>query len=207
MLRFTYRPAFSLVELILFFGIFAIIATTLTTVYLATQDARIRQQYIAEVEQRGTQLMDAFGKIIRRAEVVMIPASGQSGSLLALQMAINTEYPTILSQTSSGNILLVQKTSTSSLVGPRLTVKNMSFVNIGGSNVVFAFDIQTTIPTIPPKLYSRHFEGTATLFPVDIGNAGGCGSCPIPSCNGGYYRWYHCLSDVCTLSAVTFPCH
>jgi len=202
----TSRIGFSLLELILFLGILSIIAGTLTAVSISTQEVRIRQQYIAEVEQRGTQLLETMAKTIRRSETVLLPLSEQTGALLALQMAANAEEPTLITSTASGNLILVQKTSMFPLLSENVHVQNLSFQNFGNTNVVLSFDLETTIPLPQAVLYTRHFETTATLFPDDQSEAGGCGSCPLPLCVDHQEQWYYCSNEVCTLAGSTFAC-
>ncbi len=196
----------SLLELILFLGILAIMFTTVIAIFIATQETRARQQGIAEVEQRGSQLLATLTKSIRRAETVLAPAIGQTGAILALQMALNAEYPTIFAETSSGNLLLVQKTSLFPLLNTKARVGNLRFRNIDNTNVILSFDLTTVLSLVQPTIYSRHFETTVTLFPDDQSEAGGCVTCPAPTCIDHEYKWFHCLNDVCTLAGETFPC-
>lgn len=200
------KRGFALVELILFLGILAIILGAAMMVFLFVQESRIRQGSVAEVEQRGIQLLETFTKNIRRAEVVLTPAPNQRGSILALQMGLNAEFPTIFAQTATGNLLLIQKNDVSPLLNPHVKMSNLNFRNIGGGNVIVSFDLTTTIPDTQQKTYTSHFASTATLFPDDQGEAGGCGHCPVPSCVNHQERWYQCETDTCTLSTSTLAC-
>lgn len=206
LLRLRLRRGFTLLETVLFFGILSIIAGTIIAVYISTQEARVRQHAIAELEQNGTQLVEMLSRQIRRAEKILDPPKGETGSILALQMALNTEFPTIIAEVGSGALQFVQKTATSSLLPIRLKISNTVFRNVADDNVVFSFDLGTVIHTIPPAPYSRRYNGTVTLFPDHESESGGCGSCAPPSCNAGIYVWNHCHLDMCTESTVTMPC-
>lgn len=197
---------FTLLETVLFFGILSIMSGTLVAVYIATQEARVRQHAIAELEQGGTQLLETFNRHIRRAEKVLVPIANTTGSILTLQMALNGEFPTILAPGASGTLVLAQKTLTSALLTQRVRISNLTFRNVGDANVMYSFDLVITLPTIPPKPYSRHYSATATLFPDDQSEAGGCGSCSVPACTGGVYQWRYCASGVCTLSDTVLSC-
>ena len=197
------RAGFSVLEVVLFLGI---LLGTVMAVAISTEEARIRQRSIAEVEQRGTQLLETLTKNIHRAETILAPSVGSTGSILALQMALNGEFPTIFASTATGNLLFVQKNNIASLLGVRLLVSTLVFRNIGGTHVVVSFDLSTKIPLVKPVIYTRHFDVTATLFPDDQSEAGGCNSCPLPSCSNHQERWYHCDTDTCTLSPSTFSC-
>ena len=199
------RSGVTLLETILFLGILSIIATTITAVFLSTQDARALQKAVAELEDSGTQLVSTMTKTTRRAESIIEPSSNLTGSILVLQMAENDEFPTIMVMANSG-MLLVQKSATSALLSPNVEISNLVFRNIGGSNVWYSFTLSTVVRTVQLRTYSRNFTGTATLFPDDQGDAGGCGSCPAPACISHAYTWYICQSDICTQSDTTFPC-
>ncbi len=200
------RAGFTMVEMILFIGILGIMSGTLTSVYIATQDARVEQQYVSEVEQRGTLLLGTITKYVRRAEAMIKSPVGQSGSILVLQMAENAEYPTIVLSTSTGRILLAQKTSVFQLLNERVTATGFTVTNIGGTTLHVRFDLKTTIPTLKKTQYLKHFESTITLFPDDQLAGGGCTTCPAPTCTNKVYQWYQCVTSACSLSPVTMPC-
>ncbi len=206
MKKFRRQSGFTLVEMILFIGIVGMMSGTLTSVYIATQDTRIQQQYMSEVDQRGALLLGTMTKYVRRAEKVLTPAAGASGSSIALQMAQNAEFPTIVLWTSTGRILLAQKTSVFELLNTRATATGFVVTNYGGGTVKISFDLQTTIPTMKKKIYAKHFETTITLFPDDKLEGGGCGTCPVPTCTNHRFEWYECQSDTCALSSATMPC-
>lgn len=201
----TSRSGISLLETILFIGILSIMATTITSVFIATQEARVLQNSIASLEDEGTQLIGRMSKTIRRAELIVFPSANQTGSSLVLQMANNNEFPTIVMASNSG-MVLAQKSQTSALISTNITISDLTFKNVGGSNIWFSLTLSTSIPTIKNRTYSRVFKGTATLFPDDQSNAGGCGSCPAPACINNAFTWYVCELDICTQSDTTIPC-
>lgn len=200
------KNGFTLVELLLFLGLSAIMSGTLVSVYIATQETRVRQQGIAGVEQRGTQIVELIAKNIRRAEAVIAPPIGKTGSVLALQMGLNSEFPTIIAGTGSGNMLFIQKTSTAALLTDRIRMTNFMATNIGSDAAAFSFELTALIPSVPPSTYTKRFAGSTVLLPDNVSDAGGCGSCAAPSCVNKEYRWEHCANDVCMASTVTFAC-
>lgn len=200
------RPGTSLLETMLFLGILGIISGTIVGVLMATQDARIRQRSVAELEQQGTQILTNLTKVIRRAERIVVPVTNETGGTLLLQMAQNDEYPTIITRVGSGELLLVQRSSTSALISNHLTVQDLVFRNVDDGNVWLSFKLVTIIPTLSQQVYSRTFNGTATLFHDDQSDAGGCGTCPAPACINGAYTWYICESGICSQSDTTLQC-
>jgi|GEM_PF-1252410 len=200
------RYGFTLVELLLFMGLSAIMGTTLISVYIATQEARLRQQGIAAVEQRGTQILEMIVKNVRRGEKILAPLQGKSGAVLTLQMGLNSEFPTIFGRTVSGQLLLIQKTSTAALLSPKVTISKLLIKNIEGKSVQFTFSLTAAIPSVPPQKYTKEFAGTATLYVDDQSDAGGCGSCAVPVCTAGTYQWFHCVSDTCLSDSEKLMC-
>lgn len=200
------RSGFTLVETLLFFGILSIMSGTIVAVYIATQEARIRQRAVAELEQTGTSLLEGMTKNIRRAEKILAPATNTTGSILTLQMAGNSEYPTIFASNAKGNFVNVQKTSTSGLLTSRVSIRNVSFRNVADANVAYSFDLTIIIPTVVPMPYTRTFGATVTLFPDDQSEAGGCSTCTSPVCTDHEYIWYHCDNGTCVQSETVIAC-
>lgn len=206
MSRFRIRTGYTLVELLLYLSLFSIISMTLVSVYIATQDARVQQQSVALVEQRGSLLLRAMSNTVRRAEAVTSPVAGATGSMLALQMSQNAENPTLIVRTSTGNLVLIQKITQTALLDSGIIVEQFVARNIGGTSIFLSLDLSTTIPSVPPKVFTRHFESTVALNPDDTHDGGGCGSCTPPVCTDHLLRWYHCDNQVCTLSTTTLDC-
>lgn len=195
----------TLIEVMLFLSIVAIMSTAMVGTFISIQDARLRQQYMSEVEQRGAQLLGTMTKAIRGSEVILSPDAGTSSATLALQMSQNAVNPTIFLRTSSGNIMLIQKTSTAALLGQRVTVTGLQFINVANASVAVSFDMSVVLPTIPPRTYNEHFEGVATLTPKKASN-GGCAACSVPVCSGGQEQWQYCDNGTCTASTVRVGC-
>lgn len=205
MIQLSQRSGLTLVEIILFLAILSIMAGAIIGVLLDTQDARVRQHSVASLEQQGTHVLSTTTKMIRRAEKIISPPVGDTGSILVLQMAKNEEYPTIVMHSGSG-IILVQKSTTSALLNSEMFLSDMSFRNVGGTNIWMSFTLTTDIPTLAKQIFRRTFNGSATLFPDNNDDSGDCGTCPDPACVSGTYLWYVCESAVCTLSPTSLSC-
>ncbi len=199
------RSGFTMIETMLFLGILCIMSGVIIGVLMSSHEARIRQQGIANLEQRGTQVLQSLTRRIRRAEAILYPAAGYTGSLISLQMAMNAEHPTIFTR-SGANLLMVEKQEMSQVFSGPVAIGNLVFRNIGGGSVTVSFDLTATIALPKPQYYVRHFEGNVTLFPDDQSESGGCGTCPAATCSGNAYRWYYCSNDVCTQSDTTVSC-
>lgn len=194
-----------MLELLLFLSIFSIFSVTLVTVFISTQDARIRQQGIAAIEQRGGQLLQILTRRVRRSETILWPIAGDDGNILALQMSNNEEFPTLFTQSGS-NLLLVEKEAKSLVLNDRITLSNFSVQNIANTSAIISFDLSIVLQLPTPTTYRRHFEAAVTLYPQDQPLAGGCGSCPAPECSAGLFHWHTCVNGSCTPSSDEFDC-
>ncbi len=192
------RPGFSLLELMLFLAIFSIMCTTIVAVFISSQDARIRQQSIAALEQRSGQILQLLSRRIRRAEKVLSPAAGHSATLLQLQMASDTEFPTIFSLHGANMYFVEQNQTPSLLLSDQIAISNLAFKNIGDTSVTISFDLSIVVPLPASTTYKRHFEDAVTLFPVDSPQSGGCvGGCAVGNCNSNRYTWKYCDTSAC----------
>lgn len=199
------RNGFTMVETLLFLGILSIMGTVIVGVILSTQEARVRQQGIAALEQRGTQVLQSLTRRMRRAETILYPASNSSGTIIVLQMAINGEHPTIFAQ-SGGDLMMIEKQDVSYELGDDITMSNLTFRNVGGVSATVSFDLTARLKLPVPKNYSRRFQGNVTLFPDDKSESGGCGTCPAVTCGSGKYFWYYCSNDTCEQSVDAVSC-
>ncbi|MBP9773896.1 MAG: hypothetical protein KBD00_04685 [Candidatus Peribacteraceae bacterium] len=202
------RSGFSLLEMMLFLGIVSMMSFTLVSVFISTQDSRIRQQGIAALEQRGGQILQTLTRRIRRAETILTPRSPGTGGILTLQMAQNTENPTIFFN-SGANLYIVEKDTISPVLNDRLQMLNLKFTNIANQSVLISFDLAVALELPDQTVYRRHFESAVTLFMQNRWFEGGCNpapfnpatSClPIQTCVNGIYLWNYCDVGVCARS-------
>lgn len=127
------RPGTSLIELLLYLAFFALCAGTFVSVLLFTNEQRIRQQTIASVEQEGIQLLQSLSRRVRRAERVLLPARGASGSVLVLQMSDEAQNPTIVFL-QTGSIVVVEHDTARPLSSGKLTVSDIVFHNTSATS-------------------------------------------------------------------------
>jgi len=205
---FHHRPGTTLVEILLFLGFFGICAGVIISVIAFSNEQRLRQQVVSAVDQEGAQLLQLLLRRVHSAERILDPASGHTGSILALQMADEAQNPTIIAS-QSGTVIVVQRETLQQLtssksVASALTVRNTS-VSLSRQSVEVSFQLTRTIPLPSPLSFARTFELTASLFPSDAPTGGQCG-CSEPSCEAGIYRWNVCTNDVCTEAAISLSC-
>ena len=204
-----YRPGVSLVEMLLFLGFFALVSGVVVALLFSSSEQRVRQEAIADVDQSGIQLLQTFTRRIRRAERILDPARGATGSILFLQMAQDSENPTIIAQ-GSGVILVAEANSTRPLTGSgNVVATNFLAYNtspaVDKQSVFISFTISKTVPLTTNPKYSRTFEALISLFPDDQ-LEGNCG-CTPPVCNEGSYRWGYCQTGSCSTASAALTCN
>lgn len=211
------RRGSTLLELVLFLALLGIMSGTIVAVFVSTQDARVRQQGIAALEQRGGQLLQIMTRRIRRGEKILYPAKGSSAPVLAVQMTDNAEFPTVFAQSTDNNLLVVEKMTKSFILSDRLHISNLSFTNVDDTSILLSFDLSIALQLPTQVNYTRHFDSAVTLFsqtrpfePTCPNCSGGCGSCALPTCSGTppTLHWSYCDASgpTCTLTTDDVPC-
>lgn len=201
------RPGTTLVELLLFLTFFALSSGAILAFFFSTTEQRIRQQAVMTVDQSGIQLLQSLSGRIRNAERIIDPPIGSTGSVLALQMPLDEDSPSIFAL-QSGALLLVSHDTLFPLGSDRVTISDFIVRNTSSSDdhhsVLISFVITRSIPLTTPLTYSRPFESLVTLFPDDSINTH-C-LCAAPACVNGNYEWEVCDADICSEATTEISC-
>ncbi len=203
MKRLRSRPGVTLVELLLFLGLMAITSSALIGFFFSTSENQLRQEALSDVDQNGAQLMQLFAYRVRHAERIRYPAKGATGSVLMLQMAPLEQDPTVIG-VQSGAMLMDDAEQEYLLSDVDVTVKNFLVRNTSASatrqSLFISFDLEKTLPLAKNPTYTRHFESTFSLFPVDTTYGNSC-NCTGMQCLGGVYVWGMCKDGTTCVSA------
>lgn len=152
------KKGFSLVELIIYVGIFSILIVVLTQMYTSLYEVQQSSQSTSYVEQDGRFILSRLTYDVQRASSVTSPASlGASSS--TLQMLINgvTYTYTVTGQklTINGTQLNSFNTNTTAFSAQRLG-------NVGGKDTVkVSFTLQSLVATTSAQI--KTFQTTAGL--------------------------------------------
>ncbi len=199
----------SLVELILFLAFFAIAGSVVISILFSTNEQRIYQRTILNVERTGVQLLQVITRHVQHAERVLDPPAGFTGSILALSVAVESNNPTMIA-TQSGYLLIILHDTTEEVPHTfpleHFSVRNTS-PSAGHPSILVSFDVSIAIPlpSAGSRIYTRHFERFVPLLPDDYVTGDDCG-CDPPACVAGLYRWEVCDGELCTPSTATVHC-
>jgi len=193
------RSGVTLIELLIFLSLLAVVGGSVVFFLFITSEDRIRQDVRASVEQEGVQLFQGVTSRVERAERIILPPRLATGSILVLQMEVRMEDPTIIA-VQSGILLLIQGTRERVLNSSGITVTQLRVRNTSASlerpSSTIAFTVSRSIPLPEASVVTRRFERAVTLFPKSSPQGNACGCAP-PSCSGGWYTWGVCEAGVC----------
>lgn len=130
-----FSKGFTLVELLLYMGIFTILLTVITTIFTQSIDTQLESQATSSVEQDGRYILAKLIYDINRASSITSPTLGNSAS--SLQIVVNGVTQTY--QLSSGNLTITDSNGTNNLNGFDTSISNLSFRqlgNVGGKNSI-----------------------------------------------------------------------
>lgn len=125
------KKGFTLVELLLYLGIFSIILTVTLQMFGSVFEFQLESQATSSVDVDGKFIMNRFNYDISRASSITIPATlGASGS--ALTIVVNSQNLTY--SLSDGDINLNNATAgtTDQLNSTETTASNLSFTRLEG---------------------------------------------------------------------------
>lgn len=207
-IRLQNRPGTTLIELLIFFAIMAVVVSLTLPMLFTAAENRVLQQTISVVEQNGTQVLQNVGLKVRNAEKILYPAAGQVGNYLVLQTGSGGTNPTIIG-VLSGAIVIIQHTiketvSTEQVGINEFRVRNTS-TSTNSQSVAISFRVSRTIRLQQPHSYTQRFDTIIGLLPDDR-QVGAC-NCPSTACVGGtVIQWYVCDTPICEEGLTTLDC-
>lgn len=136
------QRGFTLVELMIYMALLAILLTVLTDTFVSIVDLQLESQSTTSVERDGRFLLAKLASDVTSASAITTPASlGGSGSTMTL--VINgVSYTYSLSQ---GNLQLSNSLGTANLNSNETTISNLSFQRLGNSGGKHSIRITFTV--------------------------------------------------------------
>lgn len=162
------EKGFSLLELVLYIGLLAIILTVASTLLVTLLEARAKHQTITEVGEVGQQVTSAITQAIRNADAITSPATGTSASSLTLATFTTATNPTVINL--SGTTLQIKEGTSAAIpiTSSYVTVSSLTFTNLTRSGTPGVIQVRYTLTYVNPSgrnAYSvtENFYATAAL--------------------------------------------
>lgn len=142
---FKKNKGFTLIELILYIGIAAVLLAVISLFLSTVIKSRLKQQSMTEVEAQGLQIMEQITHALRNAEEISNPSPGNSGDTLALSNSDGSQILTIFDL--NGTQLQVTELSGGAipLNNNRIGVSNLNFSNLSRSDTPGLIQTQFTL--------------------------------------------------------------
>ena len=146
---FKNNKGFTLVETLLYIGIFSILIVILFQLLSSIFDVQLESQSTSSVSMDGRFILNRFNYDIGQATSISIPSLGTSGQTLRF-LTGGTTYTYSL---TNGNVTLTSSPSESvdQLNGFNTTVSNINFLRLGdvnGKNDIITFSFTLTSKTV-----------------------------------------------------------
>lgn len=159
---------FTLVELLLYLGLAAVMLLAISVFLAMMLASRVKNQTVAEVQQQGSQVINLITAAIRNAEAVNAPALGAASSVLSLDAFGSINDPTVFDLASG--VLQIKEGSGAvvPLTSARLTASALNFQNLSRSGTPGNIRIQFTLSYVNPAGkneydYSKTFYASGSL--------------------------------------------
>lgn len=203
------RSGMTLIEILIFLAIFGLVVATALPLFFSATENRLLQQTVSAVEQNGAQVIQNAGIYIRGSERVLLPAAGETGSVLVLQTNSGALNPTIIG-VNSGSLSIVQYDTLERISSSQVAVTNFVVRNTSASDnhpsVSISFTVSRTIRLQQPHSYSQNFEAAFNLLPDDIESGNTC-ECTPALCNAvNEFVWQICEGTNCLSASAALEC-
>lgn len=163
------EKGFTLIELILYVGIAAVVLLGVSIFTLEMLQTREKQRTIAEVEEAGLAAMSTITQTIRNAEAITAPGQGSSASSLTVDVVAAGDDPTIF-DLNSGAVRSKKGAASAVELTPAgvVTASGLTFKNLSRNNTEGTIQIEFTLTRVNPQNrnefdYTKTFQGSASL--------------------------------------------
>lgn len=162
------NAGFTLVELILYVSVSALVALAAAGLIILIVQARVKSQTISEVEQVGSQVMNLITQTARNSPQINSPLPGGTSGVLSLANQSSTKNPAVF-DVQSGTIRITEGAyEPAPLTSSRILASNLLFQNLSRANTSGTIRIQFTLTHQNPGGrneydYAKNFYGSATI--------------------------------------------
>lgn len=159
-------PGFTLIEMLLYVSISAVLLLSVTVLFQSLLDARVKNQAVAEVEQQGLQVMQIINQTVRNAAYIQSPATGTSAATLSV--ATSTASQTVF-DVAADTLRITEGVATPvSLTNAYVEASGFSAFNLSTSTSPGTVRVEFTLTHVNTEGQNRNdvsrvFTGSASL--------------------------------------------
>lgn len=157
------RLGFTMVELLIYMGLLAILLVVVTEIFLAILDLQSKSTAVSSVAQDGKYLLARLTYDVRRATSMTTPSSiGQATT--TTQLVINGATNTY--NGSTGDLVITNSNGSDNLTSVGSKISNLSFQrlgNVGGKNSLLIRFTLTSSQSLTGGKEVRDYETTVSL--------------------------------------------
>jgi prepilin-type N-terminal cleavage/methylation domain-containing protein len=162
------KNGFTLVELLVYIGILAIVITSVVSTMFFVISTREKAKTINEIESQGALVMQLITQSIRNSEGVNSPEVGNNNNTISLSVSEQQDSPTVFD--INNGVLRVKKGSQTEvdLTSSRVIASNLDFYNVSRTDTenIIKVEFQLEYNNQGPAFqfdYSKTFYGSASL--------------------------------------------
>lgn len=159
---------FTLIELLLYVALIGILLGAVTSFFITSVDARVRNQSTVEVNEQGNFALERIAHVIRNASAITTPATGTTSSGFTATVPTGSLSPTILSV--AGGVLQLKEGSAAAtaITNSNVRVTSLSVANLTRAGAPSILQITLTLARYNPAnqaaySYSRTFTTSVGL--------------------------------------------
>jgi Tfp pilus assembly protein PilV len=178
-----HQRGFTLIEVLLFVGMFSIMVVAFMSIFVSVSDVSLRQTSAAEVGSQSQYLLQTIQFYVERSSVIDL-AKDTATSTLKLRMASSTEDPTIIRLSGTAVTLQQAGGAVITLTSSKVNVANLVFTKAenppGHDSVAISFTIQNSSANLKQKFLEAFNTSVARV------SAASFDSNVVPSANNTY---------------------
>lgn len=159
---------FTLIELVLYFGVASLLFVSITTILLLLIQGQVKQQSIAEVEQQGVFAMNYMMRAIENADSITAPISGVSDTSLELVAVDAADDPIVFQEASGVLQVSIGGGTFEDLTSNTVTLSDLQFTNLSPDSsteiVQITFTLERTNSSGRQEyVYSKEFQTSSAV--------------------------------------------
>ena len=160
------QTAFTLIELLLYVGIFSVLMLTVSAFLNVVIQAKEKRQVISEVEYQGANIAYFISHNIKAASGITSPILGANNSTLTLSSADSTRNPTVFKLINGAIAINLANGSDIVLNNNQVTASNFICYNFGKTGTSGSINCQFTLSASDAS--NRHEYSYTKKFNVSV---------------------------------------